>query len=53
MNIIGATRWQSEGWATRAGLEMLPPTHTPGCRHAMSVVLLLLLVLLGRVQIKP
>eukprot|EP00966_Prymnesium_polylepis_P282069 6518083-Prymnesium_polylepis.1 len=27
MNIIGATRWQPEGWA-RAGLEMLPPTHT-------------------------
>ena len=27
MNIIGATRWRSEGWA-RAGLEMLPPTHT-------------------------
>ena len=27
MNIIGATRWRSEGWAG-AGLEMLPPTHT-------------------------
>ena len=27
MNIIGATRWRSEGWA-RAGLEMLPPKHT-------------------------
>ena len=26
-NIIGATRWESGGWA-RAGLEMLPPTHT-------------------------
>ena len=27
MNIIGATRWRSESWP-RAGLEMLPPTHT-------------------------
>ena len=32
-NIIGATRWRSEGWA-RAGLEMLPPTHTRA-RHSL------------------
>lgn len=33
MNIIVATRWQSGGWA-RAGLEMLPPTHTARRRAA-------------------
>ena len=28
MNIIGATRWQSEGWARAGGLEMLSHLHT-------------------------